>query len=57
MDDLKSFGKNEQEIELLAQMVRIYSEDIARKLGKIVHAVNEMIYEMNHISNCGYEIK
>ena len=28
MDDPKSFGKNEQEIELLAQMLRIYSEDI-----------------------------
>ena len=33
MDDINLFAKNEEELEILMQVVRIYSDDIGMEFG------------------------
>ena len=42
MDDIKLFAINEKELEILMNVVRIYSQDIGMKFGiKMWHTSNE----------------
>ena len=34
MNDIKLFAKNEKELEILIQVLRIYSEDIGMQFGR-----------------------
>ena len=39
LDDIKQFAKNVKELEILLQIVRIYSDDIGMEFGIEKHAV------------------